>query len=201
VIAPHIDGIGSESDSSDEILMRQIQERDNSAIDQLYRRHREKLKGAIYRIVQDDSETQDVLQETFLQVWNEAASYSPKLGRPLGWMMTIGKRRAIDRVRRRHAYSRAKDRFELFVAHEPRSWLHDHIDADVTGGDLRRFLETQIQRLPIFQRQAVQLAFFEGLSHREIASATRTPLGTIKTRLELGMRKLVQGVRPHFSKI
>lgn len=200
MIAPTLDlsDIGADSD---EVLMEGVRLRDHSALTSLYSRHAAKLKGVIFRVLQDDAEADDVLQESLLQVWREAENYSRQLGKPLGWIITIARRRAIDRARRRQAYSRARDRFELFVAHEPRSWLRDRADSDMSGPDLRHFLERELKRLPDYQREAIELSFFGGLSHREIAAKTRTPLGTIKTRLELGLRKLTNCVKPHRGKI
>ncbi len=204
MIAPTIDFAGGALDAAeetDEILMEAVRRRQHSALTTLYRRHGAKLKGVIFRVLQDECESDDVLQESLLQIWREAEHYSSKLGKPLGWIITIARRRAIDRARRRQAYARARDRFETYVAHEPRSWLRDRADSDMSSPDLRHFLEREIQRLPEYQREAVELSFFGGLSHREIAAKTKTPLGTIKTRLELGLRKLTNGVRPHRSKI
>ncbi|MDQ6809493.1 MAG: sigma-70 family RNA polymerase sigma factor [Verrucomicrobiota bacterium] len=200
MIAPTLDlmDIGGETD---EELMRAVRQRDHSALTALYSRHAAKLKGIIYRVLQDEAESDDVLQESLLQIWREAENYSQALGKPLGWIITIARRRAIDRARRRQAYARARDRFELFVAHEPRSWLRDRADVDMCGPDLRQFLQREIKRLPEYQREAIELSFFDGLSHREIAAKTRTPLGTIKTRLELGLRKLTNCVKPHRGKI
>lgn len=204
MIAPTIDFSNLTIDpreESDEILMDAVRRRQHSALTKLYRRHGAKLKGVIFRVLQDETESEDVLQESLLQIWREAEHYSPKLGKPLGWIITIARRRAIDRARRRQAYARARERFESYVAHEPRSWLRDRAECNNTGSDLRHFLERELQRLPDYQRQAIELSFFEGLSHREIAAKTKTPLGTIKTRLELGLRKLTTGVRPHRNKI
>ena len=108
---------------TDESLMQSIAERKPAAIASLFQRHGKTLKKVIYQVLQDEAEADDVLQESILQVWREAKSYSAALGKPLGWLVTIARRRAIDRVRRRAAYSRAKDRFETYVETEPRSWL------------------------------------------------------------------------------
>lgn len=167
----------------------------------LYRRHGKTLKKVIYQVLQDEAEAEDVLQESVVQIWREAKSYSAALGRPLGWLVTIARRRAIDRVRRRAAYCRAKDRFETYVETEPRSWLQGCTTEDHSTSDIRRFLEREMKRLPDFQREALRLSFFNGLSHREIATRTRTPLGTVKTRLELGLRKLSTSVRAQRNKI
>ena len=189
------------STPTDETLMERIAEGDQAAITALYDRHGKMLKNVIYQVIQDEAESDDVLQESVLQIWREAGSYSPALGKPLGWIITIARRRAIDRVRRRAAYCRAKDRFETYVEQEPRSWLRSHTESDNSASDIRRFLEREISRLPTFQREALKLSFFGGLSHREIAAKTRTPLGTVKTRLELGLRKLGSSVRAQRGKI
>jgi RNA polymerase sigma-70 factor (ECF subfamily) len=201
MIAPTLDSSLLFDGPSDEALMQAITDRQPSAISSLYQRHSKTLKKVIYQVLQDEAEADDVLQESMLQVWREAKSYSAALGKPLGWLVTIARRRAIDRVRRRAAYSRAKDRFETYVETEPRSWLQSCAQDDNCASDIRHFLEREMQRLPDFQREALKLSFFAGLSHREIAAKTRTPLGTVKTRLELGLRKLSSSVRAQRSKI
>jgi RNA polymerase sigma-70 factor (ECF subfamily) len=183
----------------DEVLMKDISRRHHEALTELYGRHRKRLRATIDGVVHEEAEADDVLQEIFLQVWEEAARYSPKAGKPLGWMVTIARRRAIDRLRRRQAYSRARERYEKRVMQEqtPR---RDAAEIFVLS-DLRHFLKKSIRALPQFQREAVELAFFKGLSHREIAAATHAPLGTVKTRLELGLQKLTHALRPLRHKV
>jgi len=201
MMTPAIDSAELGAFPSDESLMQSIVERQSSAINSLYERYGKTLKKVIYQVLQDEAEADDVLQESILQVWREATSYSSALGKPLGWLVTIARRRAIDRVRRRAAYSRAKDRFETYVETEPRSWLQSCTQEDNAGSDIRNFLEREMSRLPAFQSEALKLSFFNGLSHREIAAHTSTPLGTVKTRLELGLRKLSSSVRAQRNKI
>lgn len=201
MITPTIDSSKLGAFPSDESLMQSIVERQTSAIASLYERYGKTLKKVIFQVLQDEAEADDVLQESILQVWREATSYSSALGKPLGWLVTIARRRAIDRVRRRSAYSRAKDRFEIYVETEPRSWLQSCTEEDNAGTDIRKFLEREMNRLPAFQSEALRLSFFNGLSHREIAAHTSTPLGTVKTRLELGLRKLSSSVRAQRNKI
>ena len=189
------------SAASDEALMKAITNRKQPALRELYNRYSKTLKSVVVHVVHEDAEADDVLQEIFLQIWKDAANYSPTAGKPLGWVVTLARRRAIDRLRRRQAYCRAKDRFENHIEQQPESWVHNRIDGDLVRSDLRRFLERQMNTLPEFQREALALSFFEGLSHREIAARTGTPLGTVKTRLELGLRKLVNCVRPLRRKI
>jgi RNA polymerase sigma-70 factor (ECF subfamily) len=200
MIQPLIDTAGL-AEASDETLMEEITNRRQTALDELYQRYNKTLKAIVTRVVHEEAEADDVLQEIFLQVWKEAGNYSPKAGRPLGWVVTLARRRAIDRLRRRQAYCRAKDRFETEVERQPDSWARNRIDHDLVQSDLRRFLERQMNSLPQYQREVITLSFFEGRSHREIATLTGTPLGTVKTRLELGLRKLISCVRPLRRKI
>ena len=185
---------------SDEVLMKDISRRRHEALTELYGRHSQRLRATIDGVVHEESEADDVLQEIFIQVWEEAGRYSSKAGRPLGWMVTIARRRAIDRLRRRQAYSRARERYEKRVIHESQSPRRDAAEALVLN-DLRHFLKKSIKALPRFQREVVELSFFMGLSHREIAIATRAPLGTVKTRLELGLQKLTHALRPLRHKV
>jgi RNA polymerase sigma-70 factor (ECF subfamily) len=184
----------------DETLMEKITQQQQHALMELYARYANSLRALIGSVVHEESEADDVLQESFLQIWREASRYSPKAGKPLGWVITIARRRAIDRVRRRDCYRRAKQRFEEEV--RPAANVNERATAsELSGSDLRRFLGRQLQTLPPVQREAVELAYFSGLSQREIAATTRTPLGTVKTRLQLGLRKLTQCVRPLRHKI
>jgi RNA polymerase sigma-70 factor (ECF subfamily) len=186
--------------STDEALMNDISCRRHDALTELYGRHRERLRAMIDGVVHEKGETDDVLQEILLQIWKEAGRYSPKAGRPLGWMGTIARRRAIDRLRRRQAYSRARERYGKGLVQQPPNLRREAYDPFVLN-DLHHFLEKCVRALPQLQREAVELAFFKGLSHREIAAATHAPLGTVKTRLELGLRKLAHAIRPLRHKI
>jgi RNA polymerase sigma-70 factor, ECF subfamily len=184
----------------DEVLMRDISRRRHEALAELYGRHSQRLRATIDGVVHQEAEADDVLQEIFLQIWEEAGRYSSKAGKPLGWMVTIARRRAIDRLRRRQAYSRAQERYEQRVMQDSQSPRRDAAETFVLN-DLRHFLEKSLRALPRFQREAVELAFFKGLSHREIAAATHAPLGTVKTRLELGLQKLTYALRPVRHKV
>jgi RNA polymerase sigma-70 factor (ECF subfamily) len=185
---------------SDEVLMKDISRRRHDALAQLYGRHSKRLRATVDGVVHEQAEADDVLQETFLQVWEEAGRYSPKAGKPLGWMVTIARRRAIDRLRRRQAYCRARDRYEKRTVQDSQTPRQDAAEGFILN-DLRHFLKKSLRALPRLQREAVELAFFKGLSHREIAIATRAPLGTVKTRLELGLQKLTHALRPLRHKV
>ena len=184
----------------DEALMKAVSRRRYDALAELYDRHGKRLRATIDGVVHEEGEADDVLQEIFIQIWEEAARYSPKAGKPLGWMVTIARRRAIDRLRRRQAYSRARERYQERVTQETSNSTRQ-ADEVFMLNDLRHFLKECMRILPRLQREALELAFFKGLSHREIAAATHAPLGTVKTRLELGLQKLTHVLRPLRHKV
>jgi RNA polymerase sigma-70 factor (ECF subfamily) len=184
----------------DEALMKAVSRRRYDALAELYDRHGKRLRATIDGVVHEEGEADDVLQEIFIQIWEEAARYSPKAGKPLGWMVTIARRRAIDRLRRRQAYSRARERYQKRVTQETSNSTRQ-ADEVFMLSDLRHFLKECMRILPRLQREALELAFFKGLSHREIAAATHAPLGTVKTRLELGLQKLTHAVKPLRHKV
>jgi len=191
----------SNTANEDAALMRAIAARDPDALGALYDRYSGILKALVIRVVHDEAEADDLLQEIFMQIWRQAKNYSQKKGQALGWIVTLTRRRAIDRLRKRQAYHRVTERLEMETEHQPDSWVHNRIDDDILQDDLRQFLRRRIEALPELQRQAIDLAFFKGMSQREIAIHTNTPLGTIKTRLELGLRKLYDSVRGLRDKI
>lgn len=177
----------------DEELMAAIQQRDAVALELLMQRYRRLLKSAIMRTVNDDAGAEDVLQECFLELWRQAGHYSAAKGRPLAWLMTLGKRRAIDHLRRSMAYCRAKDRMENAIQ-QTESFTQDTA-SDCEQADMGRVLNQHLTLLPDAQKRVIELAFLLGMSQREVAAATRTPLGTVKTRMELGLKKLRQVFR------
>jgi RNA polymerase sigma-70 factor (ECF subfamily) len=189
------------STASDEAIMGAITERDETALAALYERHGDTLRSIIESVIHEQAEAEDVLQETLLQVWKQARNYAPRVGKPLGWLTTITRRRAIDRLRRRQAYIRVKDRYEEQLHKVPTGRTTVDGDQEMSRADLRRYLSEQMSALPAFQREALELSFFTGMSHREIAATTQDPLGTVKTRLELGLQKLHAWLKPLQHKI
>jgi len=183
------------ANDSDETLMQAITDKHSPALMEFYTRHGGKLKSIVGNVVKEEGDADDVLQDTMIQVWREARKYSSTEGKPLGWVSTIARRRAIDRMRRGQAYRRVKEKYSRDVMQPQPGWSRPVAD-EVERQDLKSFLHEQIRKLPRFQSEAVKLAFFGGMSHREIAAVTGTPLGTVKTRLELGLRKLTSAIRP-----
>jgi len=186
---------------SDEQLMAHIQERDPEALSALYDRYSGILKSLIMGVIHNDAEADDLLQEIYMEIWKQAAHYSVQKGKPLGWIVTLTRRRSIDRLRKKQAYARAEERLQNETEQQPEAWVHNTTEDDINMSDTRRLILGVLKNLPPAQREAIDLAFYHGMSQREIAAKTGIPLGTIKTRLELGLKKIseaLKGMRDEF---
>ena len=175
--------------------MLAIQAEDPDALSQLYDRYNGILKAFILRVVHNESEADDLLQEVFMEIWKQARNFSAQKGKPLGWMVTLARRRAIDGLRKRQAYARAEERLQAEIEQQPSAWVQNVTEQDIRSGDTRALMAKVISSLPEAQQQALELAFFQGMSQREIAANTNTPLGTVKTRLELGLKKIYEALK------
>jgi RNA polymerase sigma-70 factor (ECF subfamily) len=180
---------------SDVDLMLAIQKEDADALSQLYDRYNGIVKALILRIIHNDTEADDLLQEVFMEIWNQAKNFSAEKGKPLGWMVTLTRRRSIDALRKKQAYSRAEERFQAEPEQQPLAWVQNVTEDEIHAGDTRVLMAKVINSLPVAQQQVIDLAFFQGMSQREIAAHTNIPLGTVKTRLELGLKKIYDGLK------
>jgi RNA polymerase sigma-70 factor (ECF subfamily) len=180
---------------SDVDLMLGIQSGDADALSQLYDRYNGIVKALILRIIHNDTEADDLLQEVFMEIWNQAKNFSAEKGKPLGWMVTLTRRRAIDALRKKQAYNRAEERLQAEPEQQPLAWVQNTTEMEIRAGDTRALMAKVISSLPAAQQQVIELAFFQGMSQREIASHTNIPLGTVKTRLELGLKKIYDGLK------
>jgi RNA polymerase sigma-70 factor (ECF subfamily) len=175
---------------SDVDLMRGLQAGDPEALSQLYDRYNGILNALILRVIHNQAEAEDLLQEVFMEIWNRAKNFSSKKGKPLGWMVTLARRRAIDGLRRKKAYLRAGERLQAETEQQSGARVHNVTETAIHSDDARFLMCQVMNSLPEAQRTTVELAFFYGMSQREIAANTNTPLGTVKTRLELGLKKI-----------
>ena len=142
--------------------------------------------GLVLRIVRDGAVAEEVLLDVYTQVWQQASSYRPLRGGPLAWILTIARSRAIDRLRS----SRWEERRESLERAEERSSPAADPEAATVSSERRRIVREAIDALSAEQRQVIELAYYSGLSHSEIARETNQPLGTVKTRVRLAMIKL-----------
>lgn len=176
-------------DQTDEHLMALLQQGNHDALETLYDRYAPIVKSVVMKVVHNEAEAEDLLQEIFVEVWKRVGTYDATKGRPLGWIVTLARRRGIDRLRKAQAYARAGDRLKTESECHPDAWTSDP-DEDFMTGDVRELLRKVLATLPEAQRSAIDFAFYKGMSQREIAAHTGIPLGTIKTRLELGLKKI-----------
>ena len=179
---------------TNEELMEQIKQGDETALEQLFVRHGVLLRTIVSRVGVFDADCNDVIQDCMLDVWKHAKSFDAAKGHAIGWLVTLGRRRGIDRVRRNGAYHRAQERARADSAGDAEILMQSGADEEAHLGDQSAVISRLIDRLPEPQRVAIRLTYFHGMSQREIAKHTGIPLGTIKTRLELGMRKLKSAV-------
>ena len=174
-----------------EELIRQMAAGDRDAFARFYDRYAALVFPLILQIVRDRPDAADVLQEVFWEAWRGASDYDPGRGTPEAWMITRARTRAIDRVRA------VRRRGETFVAP-----LDEAVAAALPepGGDAaeraeaRGVIRTALDQLPDAQRQAIELAYYAGLTQTEIAERLRQPLGTVKTRIRLGLERLREAV-------
>jgi RNA polymerase sigma-70 factor (ECF subfamily) len=176
-------------------LMHGIQQENPEALAKLYDRYSGIIKALILRVVHNEAEADDLLHEIFMELWNQARGFSEHKGKPLSWLVTLARRRAIDGLRKKQAYARAGERFQNEPEQQPDARVYNATEEEIGLSDTRELIRKVINSLPPAQRQAIDLAFFLGMSQREIAAETNTPLGTVKTRLELGLKKIYEGLK------
>lgn len=173
--------------ASDDELMQAIARQDSAALVALYDRYGRLAFGLAYRIVNDGPLGEEIVQDAFMQVWRRAATYQAKQGGSArAWLLTIVHHRAIDLVRRAGA-SRPPDvplddAGELVAGTD----VWREVSAHLTQDEVR----AAVGALPPEQREAIELAYFQGLSQSEIAERLQMPLGTVKGRMRLGLKKL-----------
>ena len=176
------------SNAEDAALIRRMVDADETALGALYDRWVRSLYSLVLHLLKDPDEAEDVVEETFWQAWRKADSYEPSKGAVSTWLLTIGRRKALDRLR-----SRKRNREDSIdgmsgFADLP-SGLPDP-EAQAEGSELRENVRAALRELPNEQREVLELGYFSGLSQAEIAEKTGQPLGTVKTRMRLAMQKL-----------
>jgi RNA polymerase sigma-70 factor (ECF subfamily) len=179
---------------SDAELMEAVGRRESEAIEEIYKRYESTLRSVIQSVLHDDGETDDALNDVFVQLWDHADRFNAAKGLH-GFLVTMARRRALDRLRRRLAYRRATDRFEIELEATYRDEAGAR-DFQPPNSDLADLLHGFIRNLPVLQQEVVNLTFFEGLSQREIAARKSIALGTVKTRLQLAHKKLFNQLSP-----
>ena len=177
------------SNAEDVALIRRMCDADETALGALYDRWMRSLYSLVFHLLKDADEAEDVVEETFWQAWRKASSYEPSRGAVSTWLLTIGRRRALDRLRakgRRHEEPLTGEGGALADIAAP----GPDPSAAVEASERRTHILAALRELPEEQREVLDLGYFQGLSQTEIADATGQPLGTVKTRMRLAMQKL-----------
>lgn len=178
--------------SSAHDLIDRIRDADVTALAELYDAQATRVYSLACRILRDHADAEDVVQDAFLQVWRDAAKFDLARGTVAGWLLMITRSRAIDRLRRRHGRAQREERH---VDLEHRFATPDaRADQVLIGEETGRVARRAVEALPPAQRVALELAFFEGLTHSEIADVLRQPLGTVKTRIRGALHKMRDGL-------
>ena len=183
-----------QSDAEDAETLRAVARGDEPAFAKIYDRYAPILLGLMLRILRSRPEAEDVLQEVFLQVWQQARSFDPARGRAFTWLVTLARSRAIDRLRAVDSRERAARRSAEDGPPEaaPES---EWADAAAERSEQAAVVRSALAELPDEQRRTLLLAYLDGMSQSEIAARTGQPLGTVKTRTRAGLKKLGELLR------
>jgi len=168
-------------------LLRRIAAQDRQALALFYDQTAAVLFSTAARILGDAHEAEEVVQDVFVQIWNKAATFDDALGSPFHWALGITRNRSIDRLRARQRRTRVLEALTEDTTHPvaPRPQNDFALSEEELAG-----VRSAVKSLPPDQRQAIEMAFFGGLTHSEIADSLHEPLGTVKARIRRGMLKL-----------
>jgi RNA polymerase sigma-70 factor, ECF subfamily len=173
----------------DSAMVERMMAGDESALSALYDRYSGMLFAMLVRILRDPQAAEEILQDLFLQLWRGAARFDATRGSLPAWLMVIGRNRALSRLRTREHREIPED-IEAFPANAVPSSVN--LEDDAERSLLMEKLRTAMATLPAEQREAVELAYFEGMTQTEIAARTGSPLGTVKSRVRTAMQSLKQ---------
>jgi RNA polymerase sigma-70 factor (ECF subfamily) len=180
-------------EQEDRDLIQRIALKDASALDAFYTRYNRLAFGLVLRIVGNREDAEDVLTDVFWQVWQQSSSYDAARGKPVAWLLTIARTRAIDRLRSSGRQRSQTDEIDEAKVAAPAGTTSDPFVLT----DTRQAVQQALLSLPEQQRIPLEMAYFQGMSHTEIAAALGQPLGTVKDRIRTGMMHLKKRLRPY----
>jgi RNA polymerase sigma-70 factor (ECF subfamily) len=175
---------------ADRELMRRLAAGDQSAFTSFYQRQAPLLFSVIYNIVQDRKEAEDVVQDAFVQMWKKAASYDSARSSLSTWSVMIARNKAIDRLRSRQRYARATEAAAIEDNIRSTGLAEEKANEQIFHNDARDRIVAALGKIGEAQREAIQLAFFSGLTQVQIAERLAAPLGTVKARIRRGLLAL-----------
>ncbi len=170
----------------DKELAERLRKRDAQALAELYDRYGRVVYSLIVRVVRDGALAEDLVQETFLRVWNRAQGFDAERGALGSWLMAVARNRAIDYLR--SAGGRERNALELEGVDHPS--LYRDMESDILASDKARVVRSALEKLSPRQREVIELAYFEGLTQTEMAERMGQPLGTVKTWVRAALKSL-----------
>lgn len=176
-------GISPYPDPDDRNLVERIERRDQQALATLYERYGGPVYGLAYRVTGSAAMAEEAAQDTFLKVWNQASRWDPDKGKFSSWLLTIARYTAIDRLRQEQRHNSVP----IDNVPDPPSSTGIPHDPVLQDG---RMLREMLAQIPPEQAELIEMAFFQGMTHRQLAEQLDLPLGTVKTRVRLGLQKL-----------
>jgi RNA polymerase sigma-70 factor (ECF subfamily) len=180
-------GRWAEDRRADQAAMERLAQGDPEALGDLYDRHARPVYALALRILQDPADAEDIVQEVFAQAWTQARRYDVTRGAVSAWLLTLARSRAIDRLRARRA---RPDRAGIDLSPADIVDPVARPDTQLLSSEQVRVVRAALAELPRLQRVALELAYYEGLTHSEIAEQLEQPLGTVKTRIRQALLKL-----------
>jgi RNA polymerase sigma-70 factor, ECF subfamily len=182
--------------TTDEVLLRQVAQRDTNALAALYDRHAQTVYNVIARIVQEPALADELLQDTFWQIWQKAGEYQGS-GAAAAWIYRIARNKSLDQLRRAKTQPQA---ISAESAHEVGLFatltsVADTVEHIAAQSWQQQDIHRALSNIPEEQRASLELAYFEGLTQREIAERMQVPMGTVKTRIKMGLEKVERFLR------
>lgn len=182
----------------DMMLLQRIAQKDSASFQAFYRKYGGLIFTAISNVLNDHHDSEDVMQEVLVQLWNKAHLYEPRKGKPLTWITTMARNRAIDRIRSKQRRSRLNDDFEQ--ENKTEQFEFEESSADICEVKERSsIVRRAVAKLTPDQKEAIMLAYFSGLTQAEVAERLNEPLGTVKARIRRGVSRLETLVKPTLS--
>jgi RNA polymerase sigma-70 factor (ECF subfamily) len=193
-------GKSAHGNSDDEIeLMRRIKARDADALEELFDLYKRLLFGMVISIVKKREEAEDMLQEIFVKIWNNADSFNEERGNVYSWIVTLARNKAIDRIRSKGYKTQQKQSVSI---HEPLFSLegdkYDPMETTIFS-DRAELVKKALDEIPKEQSEVIKIAYYRGMTQSEIADYLDIPLGTVKTRTRQGMIKLKRILEDYIS--
>jgi len=184
-------------EKEDREWIQRMAAKDAAALDAFYTRYNRIAFSLILRIVGNREDAEDVLTDVFWQVWQQSPRYDSSRGKPIAWVLTIARTRAIDYIRSRNRQQSKTDELDANT-NPPAAPAPSPSEPDAfVLADTRQAVQEALQTLPEAQRIALEMAYFQGMSHTEIATALGQPLGTVKDRIRNGMLHLRKRLKPY----